>query len=179
MKALFLFLQIRGLGMFAKEAAAQFSAAGGSGSTTDLGTAAAELGTTATELGTTTAAGVLNTTATAAATTTTVPSSASDTPIATPVHSVMTVLEPAVMMSPERKRPYSLDHSDSTLNFSDTELDDTPIHTTPKKSKSSSEPDAPPAPIPDLPRVNEDMVRLRVSFGCEMGVRISVVGRCC
>lgn len=66
-------------------------------------------------------------------------------------------LEPSVMMSPERKRPYDMDQSETSLvNFSDGELDDSALHT-PKKSKSD-EPSEPPAPIPDLPRVSEDMV---------------------
>lgn len=76
-------------------------------------------------------------------------------------------LEPNVMMSPERKRPYDMDHSETSLvNFSDGELDDQPLHTstssnTPKKSKSSDDGSSDiPAPIPDLPRVSEDMVSL-------------------
>ncbi|XP_050688437.1 uncharacterized protein LOC126981442 isoform X1 [Eriocheir sinensis] len=76
-------------------------------------------------------------------------------------------LEPNVMMSPERKRPYDMDHSEASLvNFSDGELDDHPLHTstssnTPKKSKSSDDGSSDiPAPIPDLPRVSEDMLDL-------------------
>lgn len=92
-------------------------------------------------------------------------------------------LEPSVLMSPDRtatgtgggggggssssnKRTYDMDQS--LVNFSDGELDDAPLHTsttssttTPKKSKSSSSVDdgsENPAPIPDLPRVSEDMV---------------------
>ncbi|XP_063608631.1 uncharacterized protein LOC134782875 [Penaeus indicus] len=68
-------------------------------------------------------------------------------------------LEPSVMMSPERKRPYDMDQTETSLvNFSDGELDDSALHT-PKKSKSD-EPSEPPAPIPDLPRVSEDMLDL-------------------
>nr|WHW95061.1 Fru [Callinectes sapidus] len=85
-------------------------------------------------------------------------------------------LEPNVMVSPERKRPYDMDHSETSLvNFSDGELDDQPLHTsttsttttttTPKKPKISSiiSDDCTndvPAPIPDLPRVSEDMLDL-------------------
>ena len=78
-------------------------------------------------------------------------------------------LEPNVMVSPERKRPYDMDHSETSLvNFSDGELDDQPLHhtnttstgtNTPKKTKIlSDDTNDIPAPIPDLPRVSEDMV---------------------
>lgn len=82
-------------------------------------------------------------------------------------------LEPNVMVSPERKRPYDMDHSETSLvNFSDGELDDQPLHTststnTPKKTKISISDDCTndvPAPIPDLPRVSEDMVSFVFNF---------------
>lgn len=66
-------------------------------------------------------------------------------------------LEPSVMMSPERKRPCDMEQSESSLvNFSDGELDE-PIHIA-KKSKSDESTETP-APVPELPRVSEDMVR--------------------
>lgn len=90
--------------------------------------------------------------------TTTIPATQNpaDGPVSSDHSTVVTgALEPSVMMSPERKRPYSMDHSDSALNFSDGDLDDT-LHA-PKKSKNGES--ETPAPIPDLPRVSEDMVR--------------------
>ncbi|KAK8737563.1 hypothetical protein OTU49_004538 [Cherax quadricarinatus] len=85
---------------------------------------------------------------------------AADAPVVPSERSVVTgALEPSVMMSPERKRPYEVDHSESSLvNFSDGELDDTALHT-PKKSKSDESTETP-APIPELPRVSEDMLDL-------------------
>ena len=73
-------------------------------------------------------------------------------------------LEPSVLMSPDRKRSFEMDHDPSPLvGFSDTELDDTTIqihnpHTMVKKTKTEDYSVAA-ATIPDLPRLNDDMVR--------------------
>ncbi|KAK7068673.1 hypothetical protein SK128_004705 [Halocaridina rubra] len=88
-------------------------------------------------------------------------------PTSSSERSVVTgALEPSVLMSPERKRPYEMDHSEASLvNFSDGDLDDSILHTPApaKKVKSSSNNDDSmntPASIPELPRDSDDMLDL-------------------
>lgn len=80
-------------------------------------------------------------------------------------------MDSSALLSPERKRAYDLDHDGTPLiGFSDGDLDDTAMHHAPSgptpgasaipSSKKSGKMDHhdPPAPIPELPKVGEDMV---------------------
>ncbi|CAL4072572.1 unnamed protein product, partial [Meganyctiphanes norvegica] len=66
------------------------------------------------------------------------------------------MMEPSVLMSPERKRSLDFDHTEA-FNFSDGENADINMHPSPQKKAKNL---GPPAPIPDLPRVSDDMLDL-------------------
>ncbi|CAL4166781.1 unnamed protein product, partial [Meganyctiphanes norvegica] len=68
------------------------------------------------------------------------------------------IMEPSVLMSPDRKRPYVMDHSDG-FTFTDGEVDAEGTLHTPIKRKYDRY-DGPPAPTPELPMVDDDTLDL-------------------